>query len=86
MQGPQILVGAFLARQEGGGRKGAEKFSRSIGVDRPSVRTDERCYTYEGVGNGIRWGEICGDGRTMGEVQVAACADGYDEAIWDHEV
>ena len=78
MQGPQVFIGAFGARQEGGGRMRAEKFSCSIGVDRPSVRTDERCYTYEGVRNGIRWGDICGNGRTVGEVQVAAFRDGND--------
>ena len=64
----------------------AEEFSGGVGVDRPSVRTDERCYTYEGVRNGIRWGDICGNGRTVGEVQVAAFRDRDDRAIGDHKI
>ena len=64
----------------------AEKFSGGVGVDRRSVRTDERCYTDKGVLDGSGWKDVCSDGRTMREVQVAACADGYDGAIWDHEV
>ena len=86
MQGPQILVGAFGARQEWGGRKWAEEFSGGVGVDRPSVRTDERCYTDEGVGDGVRRGEVGGDWRAMGKVKMAACFDGNHRSVRDHKV
>ena len=86
MQSPKIFVGAFGARQEWGGRMWAEELSGGVGVDRPSVRTDERCYTDEGVGDGVRRGEVGGDWRPMGKVKMAACFDGNHRSVRDHKV
>ena len=83
---PKVVVRALGARQKGGRGVRAEEFSGGVGVDRPSVRTDERCYTDEGVGDGVRRGEVGGDWRPMGKVKMAACFDGNHRSVRDHKV
>ena len=86
LQSPEIFVGAFGARQEWSGRMRAEKLGGGVGVDRPSVRTDERCYTNKRVWDGVRRGEVCCDGRSVGKMEVAAGCDRNHRTVGDHEV
>ena len=63
-----------------------EEFSGGVGVDRPSVRTDERCYTDEGVWDGVRRGEVGGDWRSIGKVKMAAGCDGNHGSVRNYKV
>ena len=69
-----------------GGRKCAEEFSGGVGVDRPSVRADERCYTDKGMGNCIGGRDVYRNWRSVGEVKVAAFCDRDDRATGDHKI
>ena len=72
---PKIVVRALGARQKRGRGVRAEEFSGGVGVDRPSVRTDERCYTDKGVWDGVRRGEVGCDWRSIGKMKMTAGCD-----------